>query len=246
MEHAMAPDGSVVVVETPEGSHTLTGIERAAFEAASGVATFYGPDGAWAWSTATSNFEVQVDGSLPIDIEGESDSDTVTVYDDDFGMGSILAMAALKSRIEDPDSDAPRRRIFTNEFDCELSEEVTRISSITMRFPKVPSSDGRNWQYKVYQPGQPVYGNITFEGPVHGDTFGNIGSWVKEVYDGNEIREDITIRIRSQAADSPARTFNLISTFPTHLSCIDIGADGVAGSVQHWTLEVRVNRIEMA
>jgi phage tail-like protein len=138
-----------------------------------------------------------------------------------------------------------RKKVFTNQFDTDLSADVTKISAITARFPKVPSSDGRNWQYKVYQPGQPIYGNITFEGAVHGDTFGNIKGWVKEVYDGNEIRKNIMINIRTQQQDGPARTFNLLSCFPTHFSCIDIGADGVAGSVQHWTLEVRVNRIEM-
>jgi hypothetical protein len=115
-----------------------------------------------------------------------------------------------------------------------------------MRFPKLPSSDGRNWQYKVYQPGQPSYGNINFSGPVHGDSIGMIKQWVKDTYDGAENRKDITVNMRTHQQDAPIRSFNLISCTPTYFSFIDISADGNSGSVQQWNLEVRVNRIEMA
>jgi phage tail-like protein len=100
-------------------------------------------------------------------------------------------------------------------------------------------------QYMVTQPGQPQYGNITFTGVEHKDSIGKIKQWVKDVYEGKEIRKDITIEVYDQAKDT-VRTFNLMTTWPTHFSILNCGADGEAGSVVHWTLEVRVNRIDMA
>jgi phage tail-like protein len=138
-----------------------------------------------------------------------------------------------------------RAKCFTSHFKCDLSNHILSISPITARFPPVPASDGRHWQYKVTQPGQPCYGNITFEGAEHKDSIGNIKNWVKEVYDGKEIRKDISIEVYDQAKDT-VRTFNLMDTFPTHFSILDCGADGQSGTVIRWTLEVRVNRIQMA
>jgi phage tail-like protein len=138
-----------------------------------------------------------------------------------------------------------RAKCFTSHFKTDLSDHVITISPITARFPKVECSDGRHWQYKVFQPGQPLYGNLTFEGAEHKDSIGNIKSWVKDVYDGKEIRKDITIEVYDQAKDV-TRTFNLIDTWPTALSIIDLGAAGQSGTVVKWTLEVRVNRIDMA
>ena len=138
-----------------------------------------------------------------------------------------------------------RKKVFTNQFDVDLCEDIIKVSSITARFPKVPSSDGRNWQYKVWQPGQPTYGNITFEGVEHKDTFGNIKDWVKQVYDGGEPRKDITVNIRTQQQEGAARAFNLHSCMPTAFSSIDLASEGAAGTVVHWTLEVRVNRMTM-
>ena len=140
---------------------------------------------------------------------------------------------------------AQRAKCFTSHFSCDLSKHITNISPIIARFPPVPASDGRMHQYMVTQPGQPQYGNITFEGVEHKDTIGNIKTWVKDTYDGKEIRKDITIETYDQAGDT-VRTFNLIDTWPTHFTILNCGADGQAGSVVHWTLEVRVNRIDMA
>jgi len=138
-----------------------------------------------------------------------------------------------------------RAKCFTSNFKCDLNAHITSISPITSRFPTVAASDGRHWQYKVYQPGQPVYGNMTFEGLEHADSIGNIRDWVKTVYDGAAPRKDITIEVYDQAGDT-VRTFNLMSCFPLHFSILDVGADGTSGTVVRWTLEVRVNRIDMA
>ena len=138
-----------------------------------------------------------------------------------------------------------RKKCFTSHFKCDLSEDILSVSPITARFPPTTAGDGRNYQYKVFQPGQPVYGNIVLEGAEHKDTIGKIKSWVKDVYDGKEIRKDITIEVLDQAHDT-VRTFNLIDTFPTHFNILNVGAEGQSGSVVHWTLEVRVDRIDMA
>jgi phage tail-like protein len=122
---------------------------------------------------------------------------------------------------------------------------VISISPIVARFPPVPASDGRHFQYKCVQPGQPQYGNITFEGAEHKDSIGDIKNWVKDVYDGKEIRKDITVECFDQAKDT-VRTFNLHDCFPTAFSILDCGADGQSGTVVRWSLEVRVNRIAMA
>lgn len=139
-----------------------------------------------------------------------------------------------------------RKKLFTNQFDTDLNEDVTKVSAITMRFPKVPSTDSGDFKYKTYQPGQPVYGNITFEGVCHNSTFDAIRTWVKDCYNGAEIRKDLSINLREHQAETAARTFNLFACFPVAFNYVDIAGGGDNGAVMHWTLEVRVNRIEMA
>ena len=138
-----------------------------------------------------------------------------------------------------------REKCFTSHFSVDLCEHITSVSSIVARFPPVPASDGRMHQYMCTQPGQPQYGNITFTGLEHESSIGKIKSWVKDVYEGNEIRKPITIEVFDQSGDT-VRTFNLIDTWPTSFSILNVGADGGTGSVMCWTLEVRVNRIDMA
>lgn len=139
-----------------------------------------------------------------------------------------------------------RSKAFTNQFDVDLCEDITKVSAITMRFGKCVCSDSADFKYKAWQPGQPVYGNITFEGVCHAGTFNKIQKWVKDCYDGKDIRKPITINLRTHQSDKAFRTFNLIDAFPQRFNYIDIAAEGASGAVIHWTLEVRVDRIEMA
>jgi phage tail-like protein len=138
-----------------------------------------------------------------------------------------------------------RKKCFTNQFDTDLCEDVTKISAITMRFGKCVGTDSGDGKYKTWQPGQPVYGNITFEGVCHPSTFKKIQSWVKDCYDGKEIRKTLTINLRTHQNNDAARTFNLVDTFPQRFNYVDIAAEGNSGAVIHWSLEVRVDRIEM-
>jgi phage tail-like protein len=136
-----------------------------------------------------------------------------------------------------------RAKCNNQNFEVDLSPHITSISPITCRFPPTDSGDGRNWQYKVFQPGQPEYGNITFTGAEHKDSIGNIKSWVKETYLGNDCRKDISINVFDQAKGT-VRTFNLFDCMPLHFNIINVESGRT--EVIHWTLEVRVNRWEAA
>jgi phage tail-like protein len=144
--------------------------------------------------------------------------------------------------------DEDRSKAFINQFDVDLCEDITKVSAITLRFAKCKGTDSGGFRYKTFQPGQPEYGNITFEGTCHPDTFSKIQSWVKDCYDGKEdvSRKDITINLRTHQQDAPIRTFNLHDAFPEQFNYVDVAAEGNAGVNMRWTLEVRVHRITMA
>jgi phage tail-like protein len=137
------------------------------------------------------------------------------------------------------------KHVFVNNFDCTLSKDITKISAITMRIPKIPAHTGLDVKEKAYRPGRPVFGNITFEGAEHKGADGTkiIRDWVKTAYDGKEARKDITVTIKNQKGDD-VRTFNLMSCLPVAYSSIDLGSQGGAQTM-HWVLEVRVQHITM-
>ena len=79
--------------------------------------------------------------------------------------------------------------------------------------------------------------------PVDGDKIPNVKDWVKEVYDGKDVRKDITIEILDPTGTT-IRTFFLPNASPVRFGIMDV--DTGNSDVLHWTLEVRVNRIDMA
>ena len=79
--------------------------------------------------------------------------------------------------------------------------------------------------------------------PVDGDKIPNVKDWVKEVYDGKDVRKDITIEILDPTGTT-LRTFFLPDAMPVRFGIMDV--DTGNSEVLHWTLEVRVNRIDMA
>jgi phage tail-like protein len=136
------------------------------------------------------------------------------------------------------------KHIFVNNFKCDLSEDITKISSITMNIKKISTTTGNDVKEVTYRPGRPTFGNITFEGAEHPDGIKKIREWVKKAYDGEDARKDITIEIRNQASET-VRTFNLFRCLPVAYSSIDLGSQGGAQTM-HWVLEVRVQRLAMA
>jgi phage tail-like protein len=138
-----------------------------------------------------------------------------------------------------------RSKVYTSYFKTDLCDHVMAISPITARFPKTSASDSRHHDYVRSQPGQPTYGNITFDIIDHDDSRKMVKGWVKDCYDGKDSRKDITIELFNQSGGT-VRTFNLIDCFPTSLDYLDVGSAGGAGTVGKIRLEVRVNRIVMA
>jgi phage tail-like protein len=135
------------------------------------------------------------------------------------------------------------KHVFVNNFKCDLSQDLTKISSITMRVPKIHAHTGLDVKEMAHRPGRPSFGNITFEGAEHKDGIKSIREWVKKAYDGDEARKDLTLEIHNQKGET-VRTFNLFRCLPVHYSSIDFSSQGGAATM-HWVLEVRVQRIEM-
>lgn len=136
------------------------------------------------------------------------------------------------------------KHIFVNNFQCDLSPDITKISSITMRVPKIAATTGLDTKEKTYRPGRATFGNITFEMADHKDGTNKIRQWMKDAYDGKDARKDLTIEVKSQKGET-VRTFNLFRCLPVSYQAIDMGSQGGQGTL-HVTLEVRVQRIEMA
>lgn len=138
------------------------------------------------------------------------------------------------------------KHCFVNNFECDLSKDITKISAITMRIPKIPAHTGLDIKEKAFRPGRPVFGNITFEGAEHKGDDGTkkIRDWVKTAYDGKDARKDLSISVKDQKGQE-VRHFNLISCLPVAYSSIDLGSQGGAMTM-HWVLEVRVQQVKMA
>jgi len=68
-------------------------------------------------------------------------------------------------------------------------------------------------------------------------------SWLKTLLGKKIEHRDLLVTITKSNGEK--RTFNLVDTFPQSFSYVDIAAEGNAGATIRWTLEVRVDRIEM-
>jgi phage tail-like protein len=135
------------------------------------------------------------------------------------------------------------KHIFCNNFKCDLSEDLVKISSINMTIPKISTSTGQDTAQKTFRPGRPTFGNITFQGAEHTDGVKKIRTWIKTAYDGGDARKDMTVEIHNQKGEV-VRTFNLYRCLPVAYSSIDFNSQGGAATM-HWVVEVRVQRIEM-
>lgn len=135
------------------------------------------------------------------------------------------------------------KHIFVNNFHCDLSDDIIKISSINMTIPKIPTTTGNDVAQKTHRPGRATFGNITFQGAEHTDGVKKIRSWIKDAYDGKDARKDITVDIKNQKGEV-VRTFNLFRCLPVAYSSIDFNSQGGAATM-HWVVEVRVQRVEM-
>ncbi|MFZ5824097.1 MAG: phage tail protein [Bacillota bacterium] len=100
-----------------------------------------------------------------------------------------------------------------------------------------PDDDGDGVLDKVYQPGQPQYGNITFERKLDGSR--KLHQWWLETAQGTNMRKSISLIYLDRAGNEVVR-YNLFECFPVAWS-VSLGESGLVER-----LEVRVDRIEMA
>lgn len=141
-----------------------------------------------------------------------------------------------------------RSKCFTNQFDTDLCQDVVAIRNLTMKFPKVNSTDSGDVKYKTFNVGAPDYGIIEFEGLAHKDTMPDIKTWVKDNYNGagNVTRKDITINVRQHQQEAAMRSFNLIGCYPLSFNYCDIAAGDQGSNITRWTLQVRVQQVNIA
>jgi hypothetical protein len=88
---------------------------------------------------------------------------------------------------------------------------------------------------------EPGFGRPTivkFTGIATEDT--RLRDWALDVFSGKKIYKKITVK----TLDDQEKIWNLIMTFPTAFNYTNIAEGADAGAVQHWTLEVRAQRIE--
>jgi len=129
-------------------------------------------------------------------------------------------------------------------FSTDLSPAVFRVEIGKIEFEKVEVDDGRRHQYKQFMPGDPHYPMIVFNlVPSTEEEFSEINDWVKEIYDGHEIRKDITITIKKANGDALS-TIALLDCTPSYWS------HSVADSLfkpmpADMRLETRCNRVTM-
>jgi len=101
---------------------------------------------------------------------------------------------------------------------------------------------------RVFGPGAAHWGAARFTGRLTSGAGKELQTWFDDTLDGRnrgrKIRKNIAIVFTADKGGK--RTFTLIGSFPTGFSYVDVAAEGNSGAVMHWTLEVRVDRIEMA
>jgi phage tail-like protein len=134
------------------------------------------------------------------------------------------------------------KQVFANGFRCDLSEDILRITSITMDLKKMDATMGIH-AYKEYRPSQPTYGTLSFTMAEHKDGSKKLYQWVKDAQDGKDVRKDLTVEILAQNGDT-VRTFNLYRVFPIACRTLDLNSQGGSRSLQI-TIDCRVQRVEM-
>jgi hypothetical protein len=121
---------------------------------------------------------------------------------------------------------------------------VIAVSPITMVFPKIDASDGRNVNLITWKPGKPQFGQLDLTLAIHKDSWPALKEWVKATYMGEEIRRDGQIEVYDQKGTA-VRTFKFYGMYPIKLSNVDIGAAGERGTVSRVTVTLVSDRVEM-
>lgn len=109
--------------------------------------------------------------------------------------------------------------------------------------PLVVSPDAR-----LYGPGQAHWGSVRFTSACTQGASKELQAWFDDVARRPQVvtRIDSWASIVERKSRKPVRTYTFVDCFPTGYSAVNLAVAGNSGSVMHWTLEVRVDRIEMA
>jgi hypothetical protein len=126
--------------------------------------------------------------------------------------GGALSTAAALPGTADPGvayaAVAQNVKLFTNEFDTDLSENVTRVEISPLVIPAVASGEN-NFQWKTFQPGPPQPVGIKMNLTVHPDDQA-VRDWWDATASGAPARKDIVVNARSAGSDSPSWSTTLI------------------------------------
>lgn len=133
-----------------------------------------------------------------------------------------------------------------NGFACDIpgcadaSKNIREIAIDELNIDVREMTTGLDVEYKTYQPGKPVYGNVTFTSEVLPGGAKELQAWFQEVSRGKNIRKNITVTL-FKSDKTPGRSYSLFDCFPTQWSEVDLSA---AGGVHTETLRVSIGRIE--
>jgi Tol biopolymer transport system component len=141
---------------------------------------------------------------------------------------------------------AQRAKLFTNEFDTDLSENVTRIEISPLVIPALAST-ATNFQWKTFEPGRPEPVVVKMNLTVHPDDQA-VRDWWDATASGAPALKDIVVNARSAGSDSPSWSTTLFdcaiitySPWGTGISTV-----GSSGAFIIQTVSARCDRIEIS
>lgn len=136
-------------------------------------------------------------------------------------------------------------KIFTNEFDTDLSQNVTRIEISPLIIPALDSSTA-GAQYSSFQPANPETVVVEMDLAVHADDQ-IVQDWWNATASGASALKDIVVNARAQQTESPEWSTTLFDC-----TIIDynpwgtgLGTSGASGAVITQTVSARCDRVEI-
>jgi hypothetical protein len=139
-----------------------------------------------------------------------------------------------------------RSRIFTNNFDTDLSRDVIRLEISPLVIPAVASSLA-DPQYRTFQPGTPESVVIKIDLLVHADEHA-VDDWWTATANGEAARKDIVVNARELASDSPDWSVTLVECTIIDYNPWGAGlsVDGASGAVAIQSVSARCEGVAIS
>jgi hypothetical protein len=140
---------------------------------------------------------------------------------------------------------ASNTKIFINQFDTDLSDNVLRIEISPLVIPAVGATTGVT-PWKSFQPGQPQPVVVKFDLRTHQEDH-VVRDWWNATASGQAALKDIVVNARSSRQDSPAWTTTLFDCTVIAYSpwANGLGGAGLSGEVNVETVTAQCDRIEV-